>query len=233
MNNLPKLQAQRAEAEAERSQAISTVEDLKSRRGPLKNAIRNSATTKRIGDLEKLESNIAAGGVAIEQTDAEIIEIDKQTHVLEGEAEYAVALAAKERLDSIFDDYRVTLARRIDEDMDVVVTDFVEWDALSNSSAAEAETVGLPDSDARLVSRGIHISNYIRYRLEKFLGGDVPRSHRVYWQPFADIEADFARLTKQSSERVLRKLRVRLGLPTDPPTNGTTPSESEKDSSDG
>lgn len=228
MNKLDALRGQRAEAEADLARATSDIEERKPQRGPLMVAIRNRPTKKLRADLGALEVAIAAAGVRGEQAVAEIAEIDERIHLLEGEAEYAVAVAAKERLNSIMGDQRVSLARRIDKHMDTVVKDFDEWHDLSNGSALEAETVGLVDSDTRLVSKGVHISNYIRWRLERPLGPDTPRAHRAFWMPLEEIESDFARLTKQSCGRTLKKLRRRLGLPAEVNENGSPSSTKDK-----
>lgn len=213
MSDLSRLQGQRAEAEADLARATSDIEELKPKRGPLMVAIRNSPTTKRLTALKKLESQIAAASVTHDQHIAEIDEIDKKTRPLEGEAEYQPVMSATKRLASIMDDQRVPLARLIGEDVDALEGHLEEWNLLSTSAGREAHDIGFTDSDQRMLSKGIHINNWLRWRLGKFLGTDVMASHRAYRVPLEEIEADFARLSGQSSERALKKLRRRLNLP--------------------
>lgn len=215
MSKIATLQAQRAAAEAERDEATEAVRELKSKRGSLAFAVRTSPTGKRRAELEQLEAEIAAATVGREQREAEIIVIEDKISHLAAEARFADTRAASDRLASVMAE-RAKVSRKADADMDQLIKTLNKLDRLMTDAASEGEAVGLRDSDQRLLGRGGHVSGWIRYRCERFLGGHAERAHRAFWQPLANVEGDFQRISAKAAAEALRKQRVKLGLPPQP-----------------
>jgi len=191
---------------------------------------RRKPSKARQGRMRKLEEEIEAlarRGSHLQGEEKEALRVIKEQEEELGLLELDLRAA---RLHEVMG-LRVQAAARCDEAMDALLAPLKELDGLISEASGAAMELSVRETDQRILERGKHVSEWLRWRLERFLGGKAERSNHAFRQPIAEVEADFQDLAQRSAGSERKKaeagLRGRKGPRQKGATGPTAPSETD------
>ena len=216
---LATLQTHKADVETELDQLSAESNELRPRLGPAAFSVRLDPTKKNRVALESIEEAMSVRDVKARRADAELGVINQEIVLLVNGETFATKEAHAGKLGSI-DDAHVEIAGRLVAWMEHGLKDLEILNGLITERAMAAEELGLKDIPEKVLSKGLHVSEWLRFKLEKYLGDSAQRAHSVFRVPLTEIENDYRSMIQDSTERRLEELRKELGLPEDFSSNG-------------